>query len=69
MSSSRKPDFQHSVWTTIEVAELFGVDSKTIQRQTKLGKVPHFKTVSGHYRYHKSEVLAFFEKKLKESKP
>jgi excisionase family DNA binding protein len=41
-----------------EVAELFGVDRKTVARWARTGKLRAVKTVGGHHRYPKSAVDA-----------
>jgi len=41
-----------------EVAEMFRVDVKTVNRWVKLGKIPHIRTPGGHSRFRESEVLA-----------
>lgn len=42
--------------TPREVAELFGVDPKTVTRWAKAGKLTSIRTLGGHRRYRKSEV-------------
>jgi excisionase family DNA binding protein len=39
-----------------EVADLFGVDPKTVTRWAKAGKLSAIRTLGGHRRYRKSEV-------------
>ena len=39
-----------------EVADLFGVDPKTVTRWAKAGKLTSIRTLGGHRRYRKSEV-------------
>lgn len=39
-----------------EVAELFGVDTKTIARWADEGKLSSTRTLGGHRRFRKSEV-------------
>jgi excisionase family DNA binding protein len=39
-----------------EVAELFGVDPKTVTRWAKAGKLTSIRTLGGHRRFRKSEV-------------
>jgi excisionase family DNA binding protein len=42
--------------TPAEVAELFRVDPKTVQRWAKAGKLTSIRTLGGHRRYRESEV-------------
>ncbi len=42
--------------TPREVADLFGVDPKTVSRWAKAGKLTSIRTLGGHRRYRKSEV-------------
>jgi len=42
--------------TPREVAELFGVDPKTVTRWAKAGKLTSIRTLGGHRRFRKSEV-------------
>ena len=42
--------------TPSEVAELFGVDPKTVTRWAKAGKLTSIRTLGGHRRFRKSEV-------------
>jgi excisionase family DNA binding protein len=42
--------------TPREVADLFGVDPKTVTRWAKAGKLMSIRTLGGHRRYRKSEV-------------
>jgi excisionase family DNA binding protein len=41
-----------------EVAAMFGVTVKTLQRWDRAGKLQSIRTLGGHRRYRKSEVLA-----------
>ena len=43
-----------------DVATLFGVDPKTVTRWAVDGKIPYFRTLGGHRRYHRDEVLALW---------
>lgn len=43
-----------------DVAALFGVDQKTVTRWAAAGKIPFFRTLGGHRRYHRAEVLALW---------
>ena len=41
-----------------EVAKIFRVDPKTVNRWTKDGRLPHaLQTPGGHYRYSKTAIL------------
>ncbi|TYB48323.1 BldC family transcriptional regulator [Actinomadura chibensis] len=44
--------------TPSEVAVMFRVDPKTVTRWAKAGKLTSFRTLGGHRRYRKSEVVA-----------
>ena len=44
--------------TPAEVAALFGVDPKTVQRWAKTGRLSSIKTPGGHRRYRPTEVYA-----------
>lgn len=54
---NRFPDAE-VLLTPREVAELFGVDPKTVTRWAKAGKLTAIRTLGGHRRYKKSEVDA-----------
>jgi excisionase family DNA binding protein len=41
-----------------EVAELFGVDPKTVTRWGRAGKLPSIRTPGGHRRYPREAVMA-----------
>lgn len=41
-----------------EAADLFGVNRKTLARWVKSGKLSAIKTLGGHHRFKKSEVMA-----------
>ena len=43
--------------TPSEVASLFRVDAKTVTRWAKEGKLPYIRTLGGHRRYPRAEVL------------
>ncbi len=49
--------------TPAEVAKLFRVDPKTVTRWAKAGKINPIRTLGGHRRYRKSEVLKLLEQK------
>ena len=44
--------------TSGQVAAILGVNSKTVARWAKEGKVPHRKTLGGHRRYPEAEIRA-----------
>ena len=44
--------------TPAEVAALFGVNPKTVQRWPKTGRLSSIKTPGGHRRYRAAEVYA-----------
>lgn len=44
------------VLNTVEVAELWAVDRKTIVRWAQAGHLPSFKTPGGHWRYRYGDV-------------
>jgi excisionase family DNA binding protein len=46
------------VLTTSDVGLMFGVDPKTITRWANEGRLPYFKTLGGHRRFHRSAVEA-----------
>jgi len=52
---NRIPDAE-ILLTPREVAELFGVDPKTVTRWAKAGKLTSIRTLGGHRRFRKSEV-------------
>ena len=50
-----------SLMTPAEVAELFRVDPKTVTRWADAGKITAVRTLGGHRRYQREEVLALLE--------
>ena len=42
--------------TPAEVAQLFRVDAKTVNRWSRAGKLTSIRTLGGHRRYYRSEV-------------
>jgi excisionase family DNA binding protein len=50
-----------------EVADLFGVDSKTVTRWAKSGRLASIKTPGGHRRYRRVDVLALFAERSAQS--
>lgn len=49
-----------------EVAELFGVDPRTVTRWARAGKLHPLRTPGGHRRYHASEVQDLIEAGLRD---
>ena len=45
--------------TPAEVATLFRVDAKTVTRWAVAGKLTSIRTLGGHRRFHKAQVMAF----------
>lgn len=44
-----------------DIAALFGVDPKTVTRWATAGLIPFFRTLGGHRRYHKNEVVELWQ--------
>ncbi|WP_029288347.1 BldC family transcriptional regulator [Cellulomonas sp. HZM] len=44
--------------TPAQVADLFGVDPKTVTRWARAGRLSTIRTLGGHRRYHLAEVEA-----------
>lgn len=44
--------------TTGDVAAIFGVTMTTVKRWAEDGKLPSFRTVGGHFRFHPADVQA-----------
>lgn len=57
--SSENP---HDLLTPAEVAALFRVDPKTVTRWAKTGKLSSIRTIGGHRRYHRDEVVALMQR-------
>jgi len=53
----REPDIKDELLTPAEVATYYRVDPKTVTRWAKAGKLSSIRTLGGHRRYRKSEVL------------
>jgi excisionase family DNA binding protein len=51
-------DDTSGLMTPAEVAALFGVNPKTVQRWAKTGRLSSIKTPGGHRRYRAAEVYA-----------
>ena len=54
--SMYRPAEQEVLLTPAEVAKLFRVDTKTVTRWAKAGKLTSIRTLGGHRRYKESEV-------------
>jgi len=52
------PRPETALLTPAEVAHAFRVDSKTVVRWAKAGKLTSFRTLGGHRRYRRDEVEA-----------
>ena len=50
-----------TLMTPSEVARLFRVDAKTVTRWAQDGKLPFIRTLGGHRRYPRSDVMALLE--------
>jgi excisionase family DNA binding protein len=50
------------VMNSAEVARFFGVSTRTLKAWALAGKIPYFKTLGGHRRYKREDVLAVAEK-------
>lgn len=44
------------VMTPSEVADIFGVNPKTVTRWARTGRLPFFTTLGGHRRFHRHDV-------------
>lgn len=45
-----------------EVAELFGVDPKTVTRWANAGRIQSFKTPGGHRRFRRDHIMEIAQK-------
>jgi excisionase family DNA binding protein len=54
---TKMPPSREEVLTPAEVAAMFGVDAKTVTRWAISGKISSIRTLGGHRRYLKSEML------------
>ncbi|MEV4096580.1 helix-turn-helix domain-containing protein [Streptosporangium saharense] len=52
------PETTDRLLTPGEVAHIFGVDPKTVNRWSLTGKIPSLKTPSGQRRYRQSDINA-----------
>jgi excisionase family DNA binding protein len=46
------------ILTPAQVAALFAVDAKTVSRWADAGRLPSFRTLGGHRRFRRDDVLA-----------
>lgn len=53
-------DLDSELMTPAEVAALFRVDPKTVARWSDSGKIPSIRTLGGHRRFRRSDVLSAF---------
>lgn len=60
-SSDGDGDGSPDLLTPGEVADLFGVDPKTVTRWATAGKLDAQRTLGGHRRYHADEVYELLE--------
>lgn len=49
---------RREIMSPSEVAEMFAVNPKTVSRWANAGKIPFFRTLGGHRRFYKDEVVA-----------
>lgn len=42
-----------------DLARMFGVDPKTVNKWAKEGRLPSFRTLGGHLRFHAADVHAY----------
>jgi excisionase family DNA binding protein len=57
VSSRPKPRIEELL-TPAEVAQFFRVDAKTVTRWARQGRITSLRTLGGHRRYRKAEVIA-----------
>lgn len=57
-TDSRSTGAPPDLLTPAEVARLFRVDPKTVTRWAQAGKLPSVRTLGGHRRFPRAEVLA-----------
>ena len=68
MMSIQRSVEQEVLLTPAEVAKMFRVDPKTVTRWAKAGKLTAIRTLGGHRRYRRSEVLALLGIDVKEAR-
>lgn len=47
---------ENEILTPGEVAEIFRVQTKTVNRWAKRDRIPSFRTLGGHYRFRRSDI-------------
>ena len=52
---------EQSLMTPAEVAQLFRVDPKTVTRWADAGKITAVRTLGGHRRYQREQVMALLD--------
>ncbi len=57
----KTPSAEQDLLTPAEVARLFRVDPKTVTRWAAAGKLSTVRTLGGHRRFHRTEVLAHLQ--------
>jgi excisionase family DNA binding protein len=48
---------RHELMTPTDVAKVFGVTPKTVSRWARAGKIESFRTVGGHLRFRRDDVV------------
>lgn len=61
MTDTQLPDEPHELMTPAEVADWFRVDPKTVTRWARDGKISSLRTLGGHRRFRRTEVLSLAE--------
>jgi excisionase family DNA binding protein len=59
---SETAQFDNHQLTPAEVAAMFGVDPKTVTRWAQKGRLPYTRTLGGHRRYARIEILALLQR-------
>ncbi|MEE1618982.1 BldC family transcriptional regulator [Brachybacterium sp. J144] len=55
--TTERDDAPEELLTPAEVAKMFHVDPKTVTRWAQAGKLSYMRTLGGHRRYHRHEVV------------
>ena len=64
----QRSEQEDELLTSGEVAAMFGVDRKTVNRWAEEGKISSIKTLGGHRRFLRSEIEQLVESKLPEQR-